>query len=50
MNKLMEIITGMGILIGIYLFVANWNGTVKIINALAKPSVDMVRTLQGRNV
>lgn len=48
MNKIFDVISGMGILIAIYLFVKNWNGTVKIINALSKPSIELVETLQGR--
>jgi len=45
---LMETIGGIGLLIGIYLFLVNFKGTVAILNAIAKPSIDMVETLQGR--
>jgi hypothetical protein len=48
MNRMFDIISGMGILIAIYLFVKNFNGTVKIINALAGNSTKMVEVLQGR--
>ena len=48
MSRMLEIFTGIGILIGIYLFVNNFKGTVNIINALSTPSIKMVKTLQGR--
>jgi hypothetical protein len=48
MNKLFDVIAGMGILIGIYLFVRNFNGTVKIINALGGNTTKVVEVLQGR--
>jgi hypothetical protein len=47
-NMILEVTAGIGVLIGIYLFVANFQGTVAIINAIADPSVKMVKTLQGR--
>ncbi len=47
-GTILEILSGIGILIGIYLFVANFKGTVSILNAISKPSIDMVETLQGR--
>lgn len=47
-SMIIEIAGGIGVLIAIYLFVANFKGTVAIIGALSEPSIDMVRTLQGR--
>jgi hypothetical protein len=47
-NMVVEITGGIGVLIGIYLFVSNFNGTVAILNALSTPSIEMVKTLQGR--
>ena len=48
MNKLVEILTGIGLLIGIYLFLSRGSDTVKIIDVIAKNSVDGIKTLQGR--
>jgi hypothetical protein len=48
MNRFFDIVSGMGILIAIYLFLKNFNGTVKIVNALGGNSTKMVKTLQGR--
>jgi hypothetical protein len=47
-SMILEVAGGIGVLIGIYLFVSNFSGTVAIINAIANPSVSMVKTLQGR--
>lgn len=48
MSKVFDVLAGIGILIGIYLFIANWNGTVKIIDTLATNAISGVKTLQGR--
>lgn len=48
MRSLMGIFGGIFILIVIYLFVANGDKTVQIINALADPTIKSIKTLQGR--
>ena len=48
MGSIVRIISGMGILIAIYLFVKNANGTASIISSIGSNSVNMVQTLQGR--
>lgn len=48
MKKLLTIVSGIGILIGIYLFLANWNASVGIINAVGKNATAGIKTLQGR--
>ena len=48
MGSIVRIISGMGILIAIYLFVANARGTASIISSVGSNSVNMVKTLQGR--
>lgn len=50
MNSIVKIAGGIGVLIGIYLFLANGNYTVKIINAIAGNTIDGITTLQGRTV
>jgi hypothetical protein len=48
MGKVMDIVSGVGILIGIYLFLSRGDSSVKIIDTIAKNSVDGIKTLQGR--
>lgn len=48
MGRVGGIIAGMGILIGIYLFLARGGETVGIITALGKQTTNSVRVLQGR--
>lgn len=48
MRELGNILTGIGILIGIFLFLRFGNTTVSIIQSIAKNSVDGIKTLQGR--
>ena len=43
-----KMVAGIGILIGIYLFVKNSDQTVKIISTIASNSVTGIKTLQGR--
>lgn len=43
-----KITAGVGLLIGIYLFLANSDATTKIINSFASNSVYGIKTLQGR--
>ena len=45
---IVEVAGGIGVLIAIYLFVANFKGTVAIINAISSPTIQTIKTLQGR--
>jgi len=47
-SSVLEVVSGAFVLIGIYLFVKNFNGTVSIINALFSNSVSGIKALQGR--
>ena len=49
MNRLVSVISSIGILIAIYLFLSNSSQTVSIINSVAKNSINGIATLQGRN-
>lgn len=48
MNKVMSVITGVGLLIGIYLFLDNYNATKTIVNSLGSNAVSGIKVLQGR--
>lgn len=48
MSKLMTVLTGIGTLIGIYLFLANGKETTSIINTIGSNSISGIKTLQGR--
>lgn len=48
MRSILTIVTGIGVLIGIYLFVSNYNATVSIVNAIGKNATSGIKTLQGR--
>lgn len=48
MSKLVQVLTGIGMLIAIYLFLANGSKTVQIIESLASNGVKGIKTLQGR--
>ena len=45
MHNLMKFLGGIGVLITIYLFLANGKETVRIINAIAYNSIDGVQVL-----
>jgi hypothetical protein len=47
-RDIVTVLTGMGILIGIYLFLAHGNTTISIIDKIATNTVSGVKTLQGR--
>lgn len=47
--KLGNVLAGIGILIGIYLLLANGSQTIGIINTIASNSIAGIRTLQGRD-
>lgn len=48
MGGVVKVLTGIGLLIGIYLFLNNWTGTVAVINGLGSQTWKGVSTLQGR--
>lgn len=48
MNYLTQWLSGIGLLIFIYLLLANGGYTVKIVNSLAENTVSGIKTLQGR--
>lgn len=48
MNDIIKIVSGIGVLIAIYLFVKNSDSTAKIINSFAYNSVQGIKALQGR--
>lgn len=48
MNKVFDVVAGIGALIAIYLFVVNYRGTTAIISSIASNSVAGIKTLQGR--
>lgn len=48
MNKIFDVIAGIFVLIGIYLFITNFQGTTSIINTIASNSIQGIKTLQGR--
>lgn len=47
-SMILEIVSGMGILIAVFLFLNNADATVSIIKQLGSSSTGMVRTLQGK--
>jgi hypothetical protein len=48
MNRIFDVISGMGILIAIFLFLNNGNSTVSIIQTIGSNTTSGIRTLQGR--
>jgi hypothetical protein len=48
MNRIFDVVSGMGILIAIYLFLANGSSTVNIIQTIGSNTTSGIRTLQGR--
>lgn len=48
MGKVFDVLAGMGVLIGIYLFLSKGKETTSIINAIASNTISGIRTLQGR--
>ena len=48
-NKIMSVLSGVGVLIAIYLFLSNSNETVSIIKTLGTQSINAVQVLQGRS-
>lgn len=48
MNKVFDVISGIGVLIAVFLFLNNSGQTTSIINTIGKNSISGIRTLQGR--
>jgi hypothetical protein len=48
MKAVLTIAAGIGMLIGIYLFLANYKASVGIIDAIGKNSTAGIKTLQAR--
>jgi hypothetical protein len=48
MGKIFDVISGMGILIAIFLFLNNGNSTVSIIQTIGQNTTAGIKTLQGR--
>ena len=47
-SMIIEVVSGIGILIAIYLFMSSADSTVDIIRQLGSTSTGMIKTLQGR--
>ena len=50
MAYLYKVLSGMGILIAIFLILNNASASVKVVDVLGKNSINMVSVLQGRKV
>ncbi len=50
MKTVVEIVTGIFILIGIFLFLSHGTQTVRIIDTIAKNSIRGIQALQGQRV
>lgn len=48
MNKIVEVLSGIGILIAIYLFLSQGSTTVKIIESISGNMINGIQVLQGR--
>lgn len=48
MNNVYKVVAGIGMLIFVYLLVANATGTTSIVQTIASNSVSGIKTLQGR--
>lgn len=48
MNKVFEVISGIGILIAVYLFLSNYKATTSIISSISTNSISGIKVLQGR--
>lgn len=47
-NQIFGVISGIGVLIAIYLFISNARSTTSIINSIASNAIDGIQVLQGR--
>lgn len=48
MNKVFDVIAGIGMLIAIYLFLSNYKATTSVISTIASNGISGIKTLQGR--
>ena len=48
-GKIMTVLSGVGVLIAIYLFLSHSDETVSIVKNLGTQSINAVQVLQGRN-
>lgn len=48
MNKIFEVVSGIGILIAIFLFLNNYKATTSIITSFSSNAISGIKTLQGR--
>lgn len=48
MNRIAEIVSGMGILIGLYIVIANGTKSAQVISQIGTSSSKVISTLQGR--
>jgi hypothetical protein len=48
MNRVFDVVSGMGILIAIFLFLNNGSSTVSIIKTIGENTTAGIKTLQGR--
>ena len=48
-GKVMTVLSGVGVLIAIYLFLSNSSATVSVIKTLGTQSINAVQVLQGRS-
>ncbi|WP_179865940.1 hypothetical protein [Bacillus wiedmannii] len=48
MNRVLGIVSGIGLLIALYLFLSNAKQTTQIIDSMAGNSIKGIKTLQGR--
>lgn len=49
MSTLTKVLSGIGILIAVYLFLSNAGATASIINTIGKNSINGISILQGRD-
>jgi len=49
MKNIMTIVAGMGVLIGIFLFLNNWQASRAVIQAIADGTTGTIKTLQARD-
>lgn len=50
MGTLYKVLSGMGILIAIFLILNNASASIQVVDVLGKNSINMVSVLQGRSV
>lgn len=48
-GKIMTVLSGVGVLIAIYLFLSHGNETTSIVRTLGTQSINAVQVLQGRS-